>query len=157
MTSNVESGIIKTTEMFRKKGDSTGDFETHYISKKRIDQLTVEARKQGAMIIVDDPWFNSRMEEKNASAVTYGDIIAFGKNVTVSDVLEETYHFKQNLEKFNDDKSHELREVLNEIDAKKYLLSVADKYNIPRSETELTRKQLESYEMQLKELLEKEE
>ena len=53
-------------------------------------------------------------------------------------------------------KVEKIRAVLNEIDAKKYLLSVADKYSIPRNETELTKKQLESYEKQLIELLKKE-
>lgn len=149
-----KSGIIKKTEMFRKKGKQESDY--HYIDKQRIDQLTIEAKKNGAEILIDEPWFNKRLEDSDSSAATYGDVIVFGKNVTVSDVLEETYHFKQNLENLNADKGEKMRAVLNEIDAKKYLLSVAEKYNIPRNETELTKKQLESYEKQLIELLKKE-
>lgn len=134
--------------MYRKK--DTNNSEYHYISKDRINQLTVEARKNGATIIIDEPWFNERMEKENASAVTYGDIIVFGKYVTISDVLEETHHFMQNKAKMNDDKSHEIREILNEIDAKQYLLKNAKKFKIPRNETELTKKQLESYQQRLK-------
>jgi hypothetical protein len=59
-------------------------------------------------------------------------------------VLEETYHFKQNLIELNVGKPK--RELLNEIDAKKWLLGVVDKYNIPRNETEITQKQLKTYE-----------
>ena len=146
----VENDIIKSRGMYRKK--DSGDAEYHYISRNKIDQLTIEARKNGAEIIIDDPWFNARMEKENASAVTYGDIIVFGKNVTISDVLEETHHFMQNKAKLNDDKPHDIREILNEIDAKQYLLKNAKKYKIPRNETELTRKQLESYKQRLKEI-----
>lgn len=42
-----------------------------------------------------------------------------------------------------------LRSILNEIDAKHYILENAKKYQIPRNEIELTQKQLESYEKQL--------
>lgn len=56
----------------------------------------------------------------------------------------------QNKAKMNDDKSHEMREILNEIDAKQYLLKNAKKFKIPRNETELTKKQLESYQQRLK-------
>ena len=49
----------------------------------------------------------------------------------------------------NDDKGEPLRTILNEIDAKQYLLDNAAKYKIPRNELELTQKQLESYQKQL--------
>ena len=41
------------------------------------------------------------------------------------------------------------RFLLNEIDAQKYLLSVADKYRIPESELEVTRNNLANYEKEL--------
>ena len=129
-----KSGIM---EMYRKDEDDNFNPTAHYISRKRLNQLTVEARKNAALIIIDDPWFNNRMKEKKASAVTYGDVIAFRKNITISDALEETYHFKQNLHELNNDKPKELREIINEIDAKEYLLKVANKYKIPRSKQNL--------------------
>lgn len=43
--------------------------------------------------------------------------------------------FMQNIAKMNDDKDEPLRTLLNEIDAKKHLLSISKKYKIPRSET----------------------
>ena len=54
----------------------------------------------------------------------------------------------------NNDKPEPLRSVLNEIDAKQYLLDNAEKYKIPRNEIELTKKQLMSYQKQLKEIME---
>ena len=69
-------------------------------------------------------------------------------------MLEETYHFMQNIAKMNDDKDAPLRTLLNEIDAKKHLLSISKKYKIPRSETELTEKQLKSYQELLEEYME---
>ena len=85
----------------------------------------------------------------HASASHLGGTLLFMKDVCVSDVLEETYHHMQNLRGLNDDKESTLRTILNEIDAKQYLLDNAQKYNIPRKEIELTRKQLESYKKQL--------
>ena len=150
LKNNGESGII----LKRKKQQI--DEKYKYISDERFDELTVEAKKLGAKIIRDEPWFNKRLAESEASAVTYGDVLVFGKDVTVSDVLEETYHFKQNLQGLNSDKSHDLREVLNEIDAKMFLINNSKKYNIPRAETELTQKQLEDYKKRLIKLTNKE-
>lgn len=48
-----------------------------------------------------------------------------------------------------------VRTALNEIDAKEYLISVAEKYKIPVEETELTKQQLEYYKHCLEELEEK--
>ncbi|MGM9567998.1 MAG: hypothetical protein ACI3W6_07465 [Clostridia bacterium] len=65
--------------------------------------------------------------------------------------MEETYHFEQNLRKVNNDKPEPLRSILNEIDAKQFLLDNADKYKIPRNEVELTKEQLKSYQKRLEE------
>lgn len=146
---SAESGIIGTEIYFRKSDSTNSEFRP--ISEKRFNALTIEARKNGAYIIKNDPQFNKRLRENNASAVTYGDTIIFGENVTLSDVLEETHHFMQNKIGLNSDKPDRLRIILNEIDAKQYLLDNAKKYHIPRNETELTRKQLLSYQKQAKE------
>jgi len=77
----------------------------------------------------------------------------FRADVCVSEVLEEAFHFKQNLNHINDDKETNLRSILNEIEAKLYLISVKDKYKIPRKETEITQYQLEMYNQQLQNYL----
>lgn len=86
-----------------------------------------------------------------AAAANLGDVLIFRKDVCISEVLEETYHFEQNLSKMNDDKGEPLRSILNEIDAKQYLINNADKYKIPRKEIELTKQQLSSYQKTLEE------
>lgn len=78
--------------------------------------------------------------------------IMFRSDTTISDVLEETHHFWQNRRGMNDDKDISVRTALNEIDAKEYLISVAEKYKIPVEETELTKQQLEYYKHWLEEL-----
>lgn len=50
--------------------------------------------------------------------------------MSVSEVLEETYHFMQNKSGMNDDKVEPLRTILNEIDAKRYLIKNAKRFNI---------------------------
>ena len=95
------------------------------------------------------------MQKENATAVTIGDVIYFRPDATVSDVLEEVYHFEQNRKGLNSEYSSKQRTILNEIDAKEYLLSVKDKYRIPEEEIELTEIQLESYKKQMEKMKER--
>ena len=77
--------------------------------------------------------------------------VFFRRKVSISAILEETHHVKQNRRGMNDDKDFNLRTILNEIDAKEYLLRVTDKYGIPREEIEATRIQLAQYKRDLEE------
>ena len=92
------------------------------------------------------------MQKQQASAVTIGDIIIFNEYATVSDVLEEVHHFYQNKKGMNDHLRNRERTILNEIDAKRYLLLSAKKYKIPLEEIELTKRQLASYMKEMEEL-----
>ena len=67
----------------------------------------------------------------------------------LSEIIEETHHFAQNLAKLNDDKGEPLRTILNEIDAKEHVIRSAKKYRIPRNEVEHIQKQLDGYKEQL--------
>lgn len=73
------------------------------------------------------------------------------KDATVSSVLEETYHARQDRQnmygKLTD--SYLVR-IKREIDAQKYLLSVTEKYKIPIEEVEATKQNLKYWEMILK-------
>lgn len=141
-----ESGIIKT-EMLHREDDARAGFK--FISDEHFDRLTIEARKNGATILRGDPWVEKHLAEMGASASAIGDTLMFRKDVCVCEVLEETYHFKQNLAHMNDDKGEPLRTILNEIDAKQFILDNAQKYKVPRNEIELIRKQLAGYQEQL--------
>lgn len=138
------SGII---EMTRKADDPRANLK--FISDTTFDNLTIAAKKKGALIIRGTKEAEEHLEKVGAAASTMGDILIFRKDVCISEVLEETHHFEQNFAKMNDDKGEPLRTILNEIDAKQYLLDNAAKYKIPRNELELTQKQLESYQKQL--------
>ena len=139
-------------EMERKLSDTREGFK--FINDKTFDDLTIPARKKGAVIIRGTEEAEEHLAKVGAAASNIGDVLVFRKDVCISEVLEETHHFEQNLNKMNNDKPEPLRSVLNEIDAKQYLLDNAEKYKIPRNEIELTKKQLMSYQKQLKEIME---
>lgn len=141
-----DSGIM---ELYRKTDDARDGFR--FITDETFNNLTIAARKKGAVIIRGTKEAEEHLEKQGAAASNIGDVLIFRKDVCISEVLEETYHFEQNMLKMNDDKREPLRSILNEIDAKQYLLKNADKYKIPRNEIELTKNQLESYQRQLKE------
>lgn len=146
-------GIIDVPAMFAKKQDEREGFR--FISDKRFDELTIEARKEGAIIIRGTDEVEEHLEKEGAAAATLDDVILFRKDVCVSEVLEETRHFKQNKEKLNNDKGEPLRSILNEIEAKEYVLQNAKKYGVPRKEVEQLEKQVKSYKAQLNKELER--
>lgn len=142
-----KSAIISSEEMYRKKTPNRGGDK--YITDTQFNNLTIAARKNGAVILRGSDEIEKHLDEMDAAASTIGDAILFRKDVLVSEVIEETRHFMQNVEKLNDDKGEPLRTILNEIDAKQFILDHAKEYKVPRSEIELTQKQLESYKKQL--------
>ena len=82
-----------------------------------------------------------------------GNFAFIRDDATVSDVLEEMYHAEQ--DRKNMFSEYPDREILvrREIDAQKYLISVAEKYKIPIKETEITQLNLKKYEARLSEIL----
>ncbi len=155
---NVEnSGENDTIKMYRKgsthrkiseSGSKIIDMATYHL-------ITNPAIKKGADIRIAKDDVLKRLKEQEATAVTYGDVIYFREDATVSDVLEEVYHFEQNRKGMNSQYDFKQRMILNEIDAKQYLLLVTDKYHIPPEETELTRAQLASYRKQMEDMKER--
>ena len=121
------------------------------VSEERYQQLIIPLKKMGVTIHRDEET-ERYLKTRGAEGDTIGthDVL-FSKNVSISAILEETHHVKQNRCGMNDDKGHGLRTILNEIDAKEYLLRVADKYGIPREEIEATRIQLAQYKRDLEE------
>ena len=142
-------------EMLRKKERKRDGY--HFISDKRFEQLTVEIRKRGAIIYRGGEEIEDYLDSRNAGALTVGDVLFFRNQVTISEVLEEVYHFKQNEQRLNDCEEIKRRSILNEIDAKMYLLKVAVKYKIPRKEIEETLYQLNKYKMMLNEMEEEDD
>lgn len=88
----------------------------------------------------------------NDHASHIGGIFFFKDDATISDVVEEVYHFWQERRGDYSDEPLQRRICLCEIDAKMHLLSVAERYKIPLEEQELTRSELAVYERWLEEL-----
>jgi SPP1 gp7 family putative phage head morphogenesis protein len=144
-----KSDILNTREMLKKKSDAREGFK--FISDERFNNLTIEAVKKGAVILRGTPEIERHLDAMGASASTLGDALLFRSDVCVSEVLEETFHYMQNISGTNDDKGEPLRTLLNEIEAKEYILANANKYKVPRNELDLIEKQLEGYREQLAE------
>lgn len=145
---NHQDAIIRADSLYRKKDRTRTGYK--FVSEYRFKQLTAEISKRGAIILRGGDEVEEYLDKRMADALTVNDILFFRQQVTLSEVLEEVFHFEQNLRKANDDKHAVLRVILNEIEAKKYLLSNAAKYKIPRKETTETKEQLQYYEEMLK-------
>ena len=148
----VGSDIIKPKEMFKKDNETRKHFR--FISDEEFDRLTIKAKKQGAIILRGTEEVEKHLDEMEAAASNIGDVLLFRKNVTISEVLEETHHFEQNLIGLNDDKGEPLRTIMNEIEAKRFIINNASKYHVPRIEVDHIKRQLKTYEKQLKDYFE---
>ena len=121
------------------------------VSEERYNQLIAPLKKMGVTIMRGDADTEKHLNLMGVEASNFGThIVLFRERVSISAILEETHHIRQNRRGLNDDKAEPLRSWLNEIDAKKYLLRVAGKYGIPREEIEATKIQLEEYEAALR-------
>ena len=94
-------------------------------SDRHFNELTISARKKGAKIIYGDPEWEQHLIDNDAAASTIGDTLIFRRQVSVSEVLEDVRHFEQNLMGLNDDKPSDLRTILNEIEAREFILNNA--------------------------------
>ena len=155
--SKAENTKAESTPMYRHKeytNRKQGASGFKKIDKPLYNKLTRSVIREGADIRIADESWKKHLKQNNASAVTIGQTIIFTDEATVTDVLEEIHHFYQNKNGLNSSYPVRERTILNEIDAKKYLLSVKNKYRIPIEETTLTEHQLESYMAEMKKLKE---
>lgn len=151
------SGII---EMTRNKGKTHRKLSyngNRVITAAEYQKITAEPLRHGVNIIRGDSYHENRLKKMNKSASTIGDTVFLRSDCTVSDVLEEMYHFEQNRNGLNADKNAVLRKILNEIDAQEYLLTQSEKYKIPQEEIEVTKQNLLDYQKQLEKYYKEEE
>lgn len=138
-------------ELLRRRIGTQGQ---QIIDKPTYHKLTKDFIKHGG-IIVRGKEAERHLEKQGAYASYFmgGNFAFIRDDATVSDVLEEMYHAKQ--DRKNMFSEYPDREILvrREIDAQKYLISVAEKYKIPIKETEITQLNLKKYEEQLSEIL----
>jgi hypothetical protein len=146
-SNNSRSSKIELRKELHRKAEIP---ERKGISDARFNQLTIDSRKKGAVIVKGGTWANNHLDEMGANASSLGNWLIFRDDVTISEVLEETYHFNQYLDKLYWDKDPELARILQEIEAKKYLIENRKKYRIPRVEDEESRQHLKYYQEELK-------
>ena len=115
------------------------------IDKPTYHKIVDPAIKRGADIRIADGEWLEHLNKEGARAVTVGPVIYFRPDATVSDVLEEVHHFYQNRNGLNSQYGNKQRQILNEIDAKRYLLSLTEKYHIPPDEVAETDYWLNKY------------
>ncbi len=152
LTNGGNGGII---EMTRKKGEThrrIGSRGLQVVDKPTYNKLTEDFIKHDG-IIIRGADAEKHLKDNYASYLPSLNAAFIRDDATVSEVLEEMYHAKQ-------DRSKMFGEVLTtevhlrrEIDAQKYLLSVTEKFKIPKEEVAVTKANLEYYENELKKLL----
>lgn len=105
--------------------------------------------RRGGTIIRGGSDIEKHLDEMEADASNIGDVILLREDASTSEVLEEVFHFKQHKRGDYADADEQEMTVRREIDAQRYLLSVAKRYHIPESETEQTKMALAEYERRL--------
>lgn len=138
-------------ELQRRRIGSQGQ---EIIDKPTYNRLTKTFLKKGGTIIRGEEAERHLAKVGAYASYMVGANVAFIRDEsTISDVLEEMFHAKQDREKHFGDSFDLEVQLRREIEAQKYLLSVAKKYKIPVKEVEVTQKNLSDYEKQLARLL----
>lgn len=135
----------KTKALFRNKDSN----KRRPINIARQNRLTRDFRQNGGVIfqsLVGDQY----LKKIGAAAVNYNEkTIILQTKPTISEVLEELYHAEQ-YRNGKIDPNDYISKIKAEIDAQNYLLSVEKRYNIPRNESEQTKKNLKYWKEELK-------
>lgn len=143
-------GIIKNDSdeseaLFRNKDSN----KRRSINIQRQNRLTKEFRQKGG-VVFQSPAGDQYLKKIGASAINYNErTILLHTKPTISEVLEELYHAKQ-YRRGQINPNDYVSRIKAEIDAQNYLLSVEKRYNIPRSESEQTKKNLKYWKEELK-------
>lgn len=142
-----DSGRIELTR--KKDVDRT---EIRAISDQRFNELTQEARKNGATVERGTPFAEDYLDRRGADAATAFGVMFFRKNVTASEAVEESYHIMQEVNGiFSDVGDAVLQAILREIDAQHYVINNSVRFGIPRQEVDATRIMLSKYKRELDE------
>ena len=135
----------KTEGLFRNKDSN----KRRPINIARQNRLTRDFRQNGGVIfqsLVGDQY----LKKIGAAALNYNEkTIILPTKPTISEVLEELYHAEQ-YRNGKIDPNDYVSKIKAEIGAQNYLLSVEKRYNIPRNESEQTKKNLKYWKEELK-------
>ena len=141
----LEGASDKTEALFRNKDSN----KRRPINIARQNRLTRDFRQNGG-VIFQSPVGDQYLKKIGAAAVNYNEkTIILPTKPTISEVLEELYHAEQ-YRNGKIDPNDYVSKIKAEIDAQNYLLSVEKRYNIPRNESEQTKKNLKYWKEELK-------
>ncbi len=101
--------------------------------------------RHGGKVIRGDKEWEDHLDKMGAGASAVGDTIILRNDATTSEVLEEVFHFRQSQRGDYSEFDAETMRNLRERDAQMYLLDSEKQYNIPKEETEQTKKALDYY------------
>ncbi len=147
------SDIIGLTRIKGVAHRRIGSYGQQVIDKATYSRLTRDFVKNGGLIIRGEKAAKHLGEGNYASYLPSLNAAYIRDDATVSDVLEEMYHAKQDrLHMFGTTLTEEVR-LRREIDAQEYLLSLTEKFKIPDNEVETTIGNLEYYKIKLEKLL----
>lgn len=107
--------------------------------------------RHGGVVMRGGEDVERHLDDMNADASHIGGVIFLRGDANTSEVLEEVYHFKQEQRGDYSEYDDGIRVLLMERDAQRYLIGVAERYNIPESETHQTELALGYYLRKLKE------
>ena len=147
-----KSKYLDATEFYRKKSSNNRKREdgNEIINKSLYSKLTKTFILNGGIIIKGEEAEKHLGKGNGASYLPSLNTSFIRDDATVSEVLEEMYHAKQDRTKMFGELSDEVY-LLREIDAQKYLISMTERYKIPLREVEQTKKNLAMYEEKLEE------
>ena len=135
----------KSKALFRNKDSN----KRRPINIARQNRLTRDFRQRGG-VIFQSPEGDQYLKKVGAAALNYNEkTIILPTKPTISEVLEELYHAEQ-YRNGKIDPNDNISKIKAEIDAQNYLLSVEKRYNIPRNESEQTKKNLKYWKEELK-------
>ena len=124
------------------------------IDKPTYNKLIKDFIKSGGVILQDEEAQNHlKIVGASASYISGANTILFKPDPTISDVLEEIYHYQQDKKNIFSNYSATEMFLRREIEAQEYLISQAKKYKIPLEQLEVTKANLEMYKKLLNEYL----
>lgn len=134
------------SELSRKQSNIDNGQPRKPINQDLYHTLVNQVTRRGGQVIRGGEEVTRHLDRAGSGASQVGDTLLFRDNPTTSEVLEEVFHFKQEQRgDYSDIETVGEVVIRREIDAQRYLLSVTDRYGIPDSEVELTKRNLEHY------------
>lgn len=135
----------KPTETEIRRGKMKPVNDSLYNSQKNY------VERHGGVVMRGGEEVERHLDMVGADAAHLDGVVFLRGDANTSEVLEEVYHFQQEQRGDYREYGDNVRRLLLERDAQRYLLSVAERYNIPKDETRQTERALEEYLRLLKE------